>query len=205
MRVKTEARREAIVAAATQLFKEMGYERATISELASRYGGSKATLYSYFPSKEELFVAVVKTSAIGHLSYAVKEITEGSNSKGSIEAKLTRFAEHILLALTNNERALAVYRMVIAEAGCSDVGQLFYDAGPSECITALTNVLKNAMQTGQLRTTDPYVLALQFLGLVTAENEIRLYQRNPPKLEVSQIRLMAQRAIEMFLAGAAAK
>jgi AcrR family transcriptional regulator len=177
MRVKTEARREAIVAAATQLFKEMGYERATISELASRYGGSKATLYSYFPSKEELFVAVVKTSAIGHLSYAVKEITEGSNSKGSIEAKLTRFAEHILLALTNNERALAVYRMVIAEAGCSDVGQLFY----------------------------PYVLALQFLGLVTAENEIRLYQRNPPKLEVSQIRLMAQRAIEMFLAGAAAK
>ena len=51
MKVKTEARREAIVEAAAQLFQEMGYERASMNELAKRLGGSKTTLYNYFPSK----------------------------------------------------------------------------------------------------------------------------------------------------------
>ena len=68
MKVRTEARREAIVEAAATLFQEMGYERASMNELARRLGGSKATLYSYFPSKEALLVAVVKAFTTGHLA-----------------------------------------------------------------------------------------------------------------------------------------
>ena len=71
MKVRTEARRDAIVDAAAELFQECGYERASMNELARRLGGSKATLYNYFPSKESLLVAVVKAYATGHLSDAV--------------------------------------------------------------------------------------------------------------------------------------
>ena len=51
MRVRTQARRDTIIEAAIQLFEEAGYEGASMSELARRLGGSKATLYGYFPSK----------------------------------------------------------------------------------------------------------------------------------------------------------
>ncbi len=48
--MRTEAKREAILKTAAQAFVELGYERASMSEIAARVGGSKGTLYAYFPS-----------------------------------------------------------------------------------------------------------------------------------------------------------
>src|SRR4029077_9817695 len=59
MRVKTDERRNAIIQAATEIFAKVGYERASMAMIAERTGGSKTTLYGYFPSKEELFWAAM--------------------------------------------------------------------------------------------------------------------------------------------------
>ncbi len=56
MKVKREARREAMLAVALDLFREVGFEAASMSQIAARVGGSKATLYNYFSSKEELLL-----------------------------------------------------------------------------------------------------------------------------------------------------
>src|SRR3546814_13671240 len=53
------ARRKAFVDAARDLFFANGYAGTTMSSIASKVGGSKTTLWTYFPSKEELFAAVV--------------------------------------------------------------------------------------------------------------------------------------------------
>ena len=52
-------RREAILAVAYASFLEHGYAATTMSGIAAKIGGSKATLWSYFPSKEALFEAVL--------------------------------------------------------------------------------------------------------------------------------------------------
>lgn len=200
MRVKTQERREAIIAEATRLFKETGYERATMSELANRCGGSKATLYGYFASKEELFVAVVRASSTSHLAEAVETLAHRDVHE-SIENALTRFSKTLLSVLSNDSDALAVYRMVVAEAGRSVVGELFYNAGPKECILALAEMFKIAIDNGELRDTNPYILAQQFLGLLTAETDIRLYQQAPQALDVEHINQMVERAINLFLSG----
>ena len=44
--------------AAADLFRARGYRAATLDDLASRLGVSKATLYGYFPSKEDLLAAI---------------------------------------------------------------------------------------------------------------------------------------------------
>ena len=59
MRVKSEEKRLEILAIATEVFREKGYADASMNEIASRVGGSKSTLYNYFPSKEDLFVATM--------------------------------------------------------------------------------------------------------------------------------------------------
>ena len=46
-----------------EVFREGGYERASMAEIAARVGGSKATLYGYFASKEELYAAAMLDSA----------------------------------------------------------------------------------------------------------------------------------------------
>lgn len=59
------------------------------------------------------------------------------------------------------------------------------------------------MERGELRGADPHVMALHFLGIVTSETDLRLYQQNPPPLTARQIRGMVERAVDMFLGGAA--
>src|SRR5271170_7231779 len=57
---KRDARREAILEVARQVFFEEGYAAASMSTIAARLGGSKGTLYNYFKSKEELFAAYIR-------------------------------------------------------------------------------------------------------------------------------------------------
>src|SRR3546814_10314431 len=57
----TAARRKAFVDAAREGFFANGYAGTTMSSIASTVGGSKTTLWSYFPSKEALFEAVVRS------------------------------------------------------------------------------------------------------------------------------------------------
>ena len=59
MKTKTESKRQAIIQAAAEVFREVGFERASMSDIRERIGGSKATLYNYFPSKEKLFFEVM--------------------------------------------------------------------------------------------------------------------------------------------------
>jgi AcrR family transcriptional regulator len=59
VRVKTESRRQAIIAAAAEVFAEMGFDAASMSEISARVGGSRVTLYNYFSSKEEMLLEVI--------------------------------------------------------------------------------------------------------------------------------------------------
>ncbi|MCC4595239.1 TetR/AcrR family transcriptional regulator [Xanthomonas campestris pv. phormiicola] len=203
MKVRTEARREAIVEAATKLFQELGYERASMNELAKRLGGSKATLYGYFASKEDLFSAVVRAAATAHLSDAIRRLQAPLAGETDLHSMLLHFGECMLQVVSNDALAIAVYRMVVAEAGRSEVGQLFYQAGPSESVVAVAAVLEAAMARGELGRSDPTIAALHFLALLTAEVEVRIYQRDPPPLPPSAVRKMVERAVELFLLGAA--
>jgi AcrR family transcriptional regulator len=59
-RVRTEEKRAEIVRIASEAFDELGYDRCSMAAISDRLGGSKATLYGYFSSKEELLRAVIK-------------------------------------------------------------------------------------------------------------------------------------------------
>ncbi|WP_168403804.1 TetR/AcrR family transcriptional regulator [Erwinia amylovora] len=203
MKVRTEERREAIIEAAAQLFQEMGYERASMNELAKRLGGSKGTLYNYFPSKEELFSAVIRTYATRHLTDAASALDISLSKNVKLAEKLQHFGEQMLNVMTTDNTALGVYRMVVAEAGHSEMGMLFYESGPRESVEKLARLFSSAMDNGVLRFGDSRIRALQFLALLTAEIEERIYQRMAPPLSVKRVQEMTACAVRMFMAGAA--
>ena len=74
MRVKSEARRQAIIDVAKEAFCRQGFEATSMSEIASRVGGSKATLYNYFRSKEEIFIAVMESSATAQAALTTEPV-----------------------------------------------------------------------------------------------------------------------------------
>lgn len=202
MKVRTEARRDAIVQEAAKLFREMGYERASMNELAQRLGGSKATLYGYFPSKEALFSAVIQSLGDLYLTEPIAKLA--ASTPEEFEGALRRFGEAFLM-LVNEGDGTAVYRMVVGESGRSDVGRLFFDAGPRRCIDAVSEFMRSAMERGDLRPGKPDVLARLYMALLGAECEDRLFQRDPPPLTRAQARAIVDRALEVFLHGCAAR
>lgn len=201
MKVRTESRREAIIDEATRLFLELGYERATMGELTRRLGGSKATLYGYFASKQELFVAVVETLGASHLMEAAAELE--NMAPGDLREGLTRFARRMLALLVRDE-ALAMQRMIIGESSRSEVGDILIELGPQRTLGALVRAFRGAMARGELPAGPAEVLAQQLIALVQAEVALRVFMRQPPPVPEDEREAMARRAVRVFLAGCSA-
>ena len=95
MRIKTEAKRQEIIKAASEVFKEFGFERASMSKICAKLGGSKTTLYNYFSSKEELFVEVISISNADEFNY-VHETIENDNEINDMHEQLYIFGKRFL-------------------------------------------------------------------------------------------------------------
>jgi AcrR family transcriptional regulator len=105
------ARCEEILDAATELFAEHGYSDAVTQELAERLGVGKGTLYRYFPSKQELFLAAVDRvmrRLREHVDAAIRDIGDPLDVFArAVEEFLAFFEEHPKYAeMLIQERAL---------------------------------------------------------------------------------------------------
>ncbi len=107
--------------------------------------------------------------------------------------------------LANDRRALAVYRLVVASSGQSNVGQLFHEAGPRQCVEALASVMEPAMACGEIRQMEPNLAAQQFLALLTTETNARVFEPDPQPIAPEAIHLKVRRAVDFFLTGAGAR
>ncbi|WP_175596963.1 TetR/AcrR family transcriptional regulator [Peristeroidobacter soli] len=199
MKVRTDAKRDEIIEIARKTFLELGYERASMAEIASRLGGSKATLYGYFPSKEALFLAIVNKLAELYVSPAVQRLEESADE--DVRAALQRFGEQFLAFISDPE-AVAAYRVVISEAAHSDIGESFFETGPKRTIESIGRYLAGAMDRNQLRRADPEIAA-QHLAALLAHGEPwhQYFLRKAPSPTPAQIKGMVDRALDVFLGG----
>ena len=80
---RKEARPGELLEAALDLFIEKGFAATRVDEVAARAGVSKGTLFLYFPSKEELFKAVVRQNIAGRFDEWRQELEafEGTTSE----------------------------------------------------------------------------------------------------------------------------
>lgn len=167
-----------------------------MSEIARRVGGSKATLYGYFPSKEALFIAFIREQAQEHL--AVAEADLALYAASDLGRVLTNFGV-ALLSFTCSPVGLAVFRSVIAKAGQSDIGRLFYEEGPKHGLRKTGEALSAAMAHGVLRQADAFVAAQHLMGLFNSEVQERWFDRHALPLSEAEARLIAERAVDVFL------
>ncbi|ERK16221.1 regulatory protein, TetR [Pantoea sp. AS-PWVM4] len=203
MRKLTEQKRKEILDAASSVFLEQGYERASMDGVAKTAGCSKATLYNYFNSKESLFEAVVRTFSTNYLTRAADELYSADNQSLSLADKLQQFGERMLGVMTSDWKAMQLYRMVVGEAGHSDIGELFYESGVRESMNALTQVMEKYMESGELSRSNPGLRAKQFSALVKAEADELFLRRQMPVYTDKEVATMVENAVQVFLQGTA--
>lgn len=162
MRVKTDKRRAAILAAASEVFREAGYARASMAMISSRIGGSKGTLYGYFKSKEELFAAVMMATIEEQASQVVSLLQD---SDENIFTVLCRFGEAYLALLTSAE-GLSIMRTVIAESGNSPLGSILFTEGPETAWKEISDYLGRLAERHVLRISNARIAAMHLKGLL---------------------------------------
>ena len=190
-----DERRAAILKIAHDAFLSEGYAATSMSTIAARCGGSKATLYNYFPSKEELFLAVVRDRCdqIAILFDQELDVAE------DLELQLQRFGEHFLNLVLADD-AVASYRMMIGEcARFPKIGQTFYESGPTLGQTKLSIFFRDAIEKKLLRPTDTLAMARMFIHLCLADlHQKRLFNIGP-KPDDTLIRSNVAYAVRMLL------
>jgi AcrR family transcriptional regulator len=196
MRTKSESRRKIILDTAFQVFLESGFSAASMSEIAARVGGSKATLYSYFTSKEELFVAVIRQFADDQFN-DLRILLDPDKDLGEA---LVQFGTQFLSLLSHPD-LIRMHRTVFAEAGHSSVGHLFYSRAPLEMIRDVSAFLQDCMNQGRLRHAASLVAAHHLIGLLRAETMEELLYGYRNAVSAEEIEAAAKRAVEVFLRG----
>jgi len=100
-----KTRRAELVAAASKLFKEQGYERTTVRDLAQAVGMQSGSLFYHFRTKEEMLVAVM-AAGIGDLTDRLEEAL--AEAKTPIDKLKTLFRVHLDTLLGDDKGALSV-------------------------------------------------------------------------------------------------
>jgi AcrR family transcriptional regulator len=172
MRVKTDERRKAIIEAATKVFREKGYARASMDVIARKVGGSKATLYGYFKSKDELFEAAM-AEVVESAVHRIRPLLDVESD--DLQGVLERAAE-AYVAFIVSEEILPITRVIVGEGFKRDVGPALFEQGPRRGLTVMAEFFAAQIGRGRLRDADPLTVALHFKGLIETDKlEAALY------------------------------
>ncbi len=183
-----------VLEGARKVFMDRGYEGASVDEIARVAGTSKATLYSYFPDKRQLFEAVMQTQ-VGRTG----EVIGQEPPDEPVEVTLRRMAMSFASFLFS-PGAQEMFRVCIAEAGrFPEVGAAYHASGPARAHAKLVAFFQSAGARGQLAIDDPETAADQFAALCKAGLFLRALLGGPPANE-EEIARIADEAVRTFLA-----
>lgn len=196
---KRDAKRQAILDTAYRLFRTQGFDRTSVSQITAEVGGSKATIYSHFPSKEELFVECMTVAAEDFIIWIAEQALAQRDAEETDPATVLREYGTRYLGFVCSPDIVAARRLLIAEATRSAVGKLFY-AKLGALRAHVEAFLSQFMASEDLRRDDPQLAADHLRGLLEAEilEPLLLHARDDSP-DVKEIARAADRAIAAFL------
>ncbi|MBJ7499064.1 MAG: TetR/AcrR family transcriptional regulator [Sphingopyxis sp.] len=187
-------RRKAFVDAARELFFANGYAGTTMSSIAAKVGGSKTTLWTYFPSKEELFEAVVDdiVEQYGQMLAIDLPLDE------PVPDVLRRFGNLLMTKLTATP-ILSLFRLVVGEAErFPHLAETFYERGPRRGKARAAGWVGEKMVRGELRMGDPMRAVQQFTGLCQSGVYQFAMLNLPESRDLARLRDDVEAALDTF-------
>src|SRR5580704_4745459 len=145
--VVSEFRCAEILAAARSVFAMRGFSEATVDEIAAAAGIAKGTVYLYFSSKRDIYLAALKQ---GLMELMERTRTTMETARG-IEAKLLAFVRTRLEYAETNRDFIKIYHSEFGNltnaAACDSEFQQLY----LEQAKILEAVLRSAVRNGEIR------------------------------------------------------
>lgn len=148
---RKEARPGELLDAALDLFVEKGFAATRSEEVAARAGVSKGTLFLYFPSKEELFKAVVRENISGRFAEWNEEFEafEGSTPD------MVRYCMRVWWERLGATRASGITKLIISEArNFPDIAAFYQQEVIQPAHDLMRRILQRGVARGEFRALD---------------------------------------------------
>lgn len=143
---KKKQTRKAIMEAALKLFSRQGYEHTSIEQLAGAAGIGKGTVYTYFQTKSEIFLAFCEEQ----LEFVYRELAERSNPEAPLlEQLLTLFMGEFRFVSRNREFGRILLRETVFPKDFTGTRARELD---DKYIDMLIPMFRRAQARGELRT-----------------------------------------------------
>lgn len=167
-RVRTEEKRDEIVRIAAELFEKHGYDRCSMAALSERLGGSKATLYGYFPSKEDLLRAVIHCEVAHEFDRVMRQLVDEEDLRAGLIKLGVAYQNKRLSSLP-----VANIRSIVNQPPESTMGKEFYETIIRPAFEDGAKQIELLIDKGRLKPGDPWTMLMHWKGL----NDQDLFER----------------------------
>jgi TetR/AcrR family transcriptional regulator, mexJK operon transcriptional repressor len=193
---QTEAKRQQILQGAHSIFMGVGFDVASMEQIAKKAGVSKGTMYNYYANKEALFAALIQSEC--------ERLRGKLFGRLDVEKPPDEFLYQLgvmFLQKTLGTDELNMYRTIVAQSvRFPALGQIFEASGPAIGGKVLGSYLRGLCDQGLLQIDDEHLAAFQFYSLCEADmlRRAQLQIENPTQ---AMIENRVRSAVRIFLRG----
>ncbi|MBA8815563.1 AcrR family transcriptional regulator [Microbacterium halimionae] len=188
-------KRALILRAATDLFSELGYDKTSLARVAERAGVSTATMFKQFPTKADLFEAIVLQFWAADPGAGMSP-PELGDPRVALQTLGHRYAQ-----LLHRPGMAGLHRMVIAEAPrFPELGRVQFDLGKEPFFELVRDYVESEATGGRLRVPDGVRATTEFLGMISnfvLWPQLLLQEWSPTDRAIAET---VESAVETFLA-----
>jgi AcrR family transcriptional regulator len=188
------SKRRQILDGARKVFMDLGFDGASMGEIARCAGVSKGTLYVYFADKSRLFEAIVEQTALeqGEIAFA--------GPASDITTTLREFGAAYIGMILRPEGGSAIRTVMAIAERMPDVGRRYYERVLQKTIDRLAGHLQLHEEAGELVIGDRKLAASQFLLMCQASLFLPFIFQAAPPPSPARVTEVIDSAVRMFLA-----
>ncbi len=194
------AKRRQILDGARKVFLDLGFDGASMGEIARSAGVSKGTLYVYFADKNRLFEAIVEQEALEQGKTAFN-----FDPARDVATTLRDFGQAYIQILCRPGGGSATRTVMAIAERMPEVGRRFYNNVVALTIARLAAYLEMHVKSGDLAIEECPLAATQFMQLCQASLFMPFLFQAAPAPSPERIAQVVESATQMFLAAYRAK
>ena len=194
------SKRRQILDGARKVFMDLGFDGASMGEIARSAGVSKGTLYVYFADKSRLFEAIVEEETLEQ-----GKVAFNFDPTRDVTTTLTEFGQAYIQMLCRPGGGSATRTVMAIAERMPEVGRRFYNNVVAHTIARLAAYLEVHAKSGDLAIEDCEFAATQFMLMCQASLFMPFIFQAAPAPSSERIAQVVESATRMFLAGYQAK
>src|SRR5260221_6571495 len=190
------SKRRQILDGARNVFMDLGFDGASMGEIARSAGVSKGTLYVYFADKNRLFEAIVEQEMLDQ-----QKVAFNFDPERDVATTLREFGQAYIELLCRPGGGSAIRTVMAIAERMPEVGRRYYEHVLETTINRLASYLDVRVKKNDVAIPDRQLAASQFMNMCQASLFLPFIFQAAPPPSTERMAQVVESAAQMFLAG----